>query len=211
MAYLILVRHGESEWNALGKFAGITDIALTDAGMKEASIAAENLKDIPLHSAHVSKLKRAKQTLSQIQEALTLSQLPISEHEALNERDYGDVTGLDKKEVRERLGDEEYHKFKRSWDQPIPGGESLKDVHDRVVHYYENHILEDLKAGKNILVVSHHNTLRALMKYLEKLSPDQVEKLELGTAEVRMYEIDTNGEVIGSEVRGGNQAYARQA
>ena len=211
MAYLILVRHGESKWNALGKFAGLTDIELTAAGKREAAKAAKHVKDIPLHAVHVSKLKRAKQTVHEIKDALHLSNLPTEESEALNERDYGDATGKSKEEVRKSVGEKAYHKFKRSWSNRVPGGESLKDVHERVVDYYEDRILEDIKGGKNILVASHHNTLRALMKHLEGLTPAQVEDLEMGTGEVRMYEIDDQGKVISSEIRGGNKAYGNQA
>src|SRR6476619_2408667 len=151
MSYLILVRHGKSEWNALGLWTGWTDVELTQEGRKEAQKAAQALQDIEIHSSHTSKLKRAQQTLDEIKTALNLAHIPTSEHEALNERHYGIYTGKNKWQVKEQVGEEEFTKIRRGWDHPIPEGESLKQVYDRLLPYYEEQILKDLKEGKNVI------------------------------------------------------------
>ena len=201
MAYLVLVRHGQSEWNALGLWTGQRDVELTDQGREEARRAVEHLKDIPLHKAHTSKLTRAKQTLEEIKQALGHADLETVEHEALNERDYGDYTAKNKWEIAEQLGEEEFTKLRRNWDHPVPGGETLKDVHTRVLPYYEQEILKDLKEGKNVIVAAHGNSLRALMKHLESHPEDKVHELEIGTGEVLVYEISEDGTVVGKEIR----------
>jgi len=201
MAYLVLVRHGQSEWNALGLWTGHRDIALTDQGKQEARKAAEHLRDLTLHKAYTSRLKRAQQTLHEIKEALKHTQLETVEHEALNERDYGDYTAKNKWEIAEALGEEEFTKLRRNWDHPVPGGETLKAVHGRVLPYYEAHVLADLQAGKNVIVAAHGNSLRALMKHLESVADDEVHRLEIGTGEVHVYEIGEDGKAIGKEIR----------
>jgi len=201
MAYLVLVRHGQSEWNALGLWTGQRDVELTEQGRKEARQAVEHLKDITLHKAHTSKLTRAKQTLEEIKSALGHTELETIEHEALNERDYGEFTAKNKWEIAEQLGEEEFTKLRRNWDHPVPGGETLKDVHGRVLPYYEQQILKDLREGKNVIVAAHGNSLRALMKHLEDYAEDKVHELEIGTGEVLVYEISENGEVISKEIR----------
>lgn len=201
MAYLVVVRHGQSEWNALGLWTGQRDAELTDQGRKEARQAAQYLKDITLHKAHTSGLKRAQQTLEEIKQALNHTDLETTAHEDLNERDYGDYTAKNKWEIAEQLGEEEFTKLRRNWDHPVPGGETLKDVHARVLPYYEQHILEDLKAGKNIIVAAHGNSLRALMKHLEAYADEEVHKLEIGTGQVLVYEIGENGQVISKSIR----------
>jgi len=201
MAYLVLVRHGQSKWNALGLWTGHRDIELTDQGREEARRAVEHLKDIPLHKAHTSKLIRAKQTLEKIKQALGQTELETVEHEALNERDYGDYTAKNKWEIADQLGEEEFTKLRRNWDHPVPGGETLKDVHARVLPYYEHEILKDLKEGKNVIVAAHGNSLRALMKHLDNQPEDKVHELEIGTGEVLVYEISQDGTVLGKEIR----------
>lgn len=201
MAYLVLVRHGQSEWNALGLWTGQEDVPLTEQGKQEARHAVEYLRDIPLHKAHTSKLTRAKQTLQEIKEAMNHHELETIEHKALNERHYGDYTAKNKWEVAEQLGEEEFSKLRRNWEHPVPGGETLKDVHARVLPYYEQHILSDLKAGKNVIVAAHGNSLRALMKHLEDYADNKVHELEIGTGEVLVYEISEDGRVLGKEIR----------
>ncbi len=201
MAYLVLVRHGQSKWNALGLWTGQRDIELTDQGREEARRAIEHLKDIPLHKAHTSKLIRAKQTLEEIKQALNQVELETVEHEALNERDYGDYTAKNKWEIADQLGEEEFTKLRRNWDHPVPGGETLKDVHARVLPYYEQEILKDLKEGKNVIVAAHGNSLRALMKHLDSQPEDKVHELDIGTGEVLVYEISEDGTVLGKEIR----------
>lgn len=204
MAYLVLVRHGKSEWNALGLWTGHTDVDLNDEGIKEARLAAKYLNDIPLHLAHTSKLKRAKQTLEEIKSALKLSHLPTFENEALNERHYGIHTGKNKWEVKKEIGEEEFNKLRRNWDYPVLEGETLKDVHARVVPYFEKKILRDLKKGKNIIVAAHGNSLRALVKHLEKIADEDIADVEIGTGELHIYEVDNKGKVLSKEIRATN-------
>lgn len=199
MAYLILVRHGQSEWNALGKWTGWEDVSLTDQGRAEAREAAKVLEGMDLHKGYHSKQVRTKQTLEEILSALG-KEIETIEHEALNERHYGDLTGLNKWEVKERIGEEEFNSIRRSWNHPVPNGETLKDVHDRAVPFYEEHILADLKAGKNVIIAGHGNTLRALMKHLEKVDDGKVHTLEIGTGEVHMFTVNESGGVESKEI-----------
>lgn len=201
MAYLVLVRHGQSEWNALGLWTGQEDVALTEQGKAEARKAADSLRDIELHKAHTSTLSRTKQTLQEIKDALQHTELETVSHEALLERHYGDYQAKNKWEIKEQIGEEEFMKLRRDWDHPVPNGETLKDVHTRVLPYYEQHIEQDLKAGRNVIVAAHGNTLRALMKHLEEVDDDKVHELEIGTGEVHVYEISDDGKVISKQIR----------
>ena len=201
MAYLVFVRHGQSEWNALGLWTGQRDVPLTEAGRAEARKAAEHLQDITLHKAYTSKLSRAQQTLDEIKQALGHADLETEEHEALNERHYGDYTAKNKWEIKDQIGEEAFTKLRRTWDHPVPNGETLKDVHARALPYYEERILQDLKAGKNVIVAAHGNTLRALMKHLENVADDNVHELEIGTGEVIVYEVDADGTVTDKQLR----------
>ncbi|HKX23794.1 MAG TPA: 2,3-diphosphoglycerate-dependent phosphoglycerate mutase [Candidatus Saccharimonadales bacterium] len=201
MAYLVLVRHGQSEWNLLGQWTGVTDVSLTDEGREEARRAAKMLEDIDLHRAYTSKLERAKHTLDEIVSHLQRHDLERTEHEELNERDYGELTGKNKWQVKEEYGDEKFNAWRRSWDHPVPGGETLKDVSQRVLPFYEQRILEDLKSGKNVIVAAHGNSLRALMKHLEDVADDEAHSVEIMTGEVLVYEIDDNGTLVKKEIR----------
>lgn len=201
MAYLVLVRHGQSEWNAKGLWTGLTDIGLSEEGKKEAKRAADALKGFYFDIAFTSVLKRAHETLDIILDQLNCSTIPKHQDSALNERDYGEYTGKNKWEIKEKLGEEEFIKLRRSWNYPIAHGESLKQVYERVIPYYESHILPSLKDGKNILISAHGNSLRALIKYLDNIKDDDISKLEMGTGELYIFQIDTNGKVISKEVR----------
>ncbi|MDF2461069.1 MAG: 2,3-bisphosphoglycerate-dependent phosphoglycerate mutase (phosphoglyceromutase) (pgam) [Candidatus Saccharibacteria bacterium] len=202
MAYLVLVRHGQSAWNELGQWTGLTDVELTEKGRQEARAAAKALEDITFHSAHTSRLKRAQDTLSEILDELGQTELEAKKAAAINERDYGKLTGKNKWQVKEELGEEEFTKIRRSWDHPVPGGETLKDVHDRAVPYYKEHILADLRAGKNVIVSAHGNSLRALVKHIENVAPEEIPGLEIGTGEVYLYEIEPeNGRIVAKEIR----------
>jgi 2,3-bisphosphoglycerate-dependent phosphoglycerate mutase len=201
MAYLVLVRHGQSEWNALGLWTGQEDVALTEQGKQEARKAAEHLRDIELHKAYSSTLSRAQQTLREIKEALQHTELETTHHEALNERHYGDYQAKNKWEIKDQIGEEEFTKLRRTWDHPVPHGETLKDVHARVLPYYEERILQDLKDGKNVIVAAHGNSLRALMKHLDDIADDKVHELEIGTGEVVVYEINEDGSVKAKHIR----------
>jgi 2,3-bisphosphoglycerate-dependent phosphoglycerate mutase len=204
MAYLILVRHGKSAWNALGLWTGWEDVELSEEGRQDAQKMAKLLQDIDLHKGYTSKLKRAKETLEIIKQDLGKQTIPTVEHEALNERHYGVYTGKNKWQVKEEVGEETFQKIRRSWDHPIPEGERTVDVYDRVIPYYEQQILQDLKEGHNVIVAAHGNSLRALTKYLKGLSVEDIMKLEIGIGEVHLYQIDDNGQVVSSEIRGEN-------
>lgn len=200
MAYLVLVRHGQSEWNALGLWTGQEDVSLTDQGKAEARAAAEHLREITLHKAYTSNLSRTQQTLHEIKEALEHTELETINHEALNERHYGDYQAKNKWEIKDSIGEEDFMKLRRNWDHPVPNGETLKDVHARVLPYYEETILQDLKEGKNIIVAAHGNSLRALMKHLEEIDDENVHELEIGTGEVVMYEINEDGNTVAKSI-----------
>ncbi len=207
MAYLALVRHGESEWNAKGLWTGWTDIPLSAKGHEEARIAGEALKDIQFDLAYTSVLKRAKETLVDIQKITGQMDLPTTEDKALNERNYGDLTGKNKWEVKEKVGEEEFQKLRRSWDSPPPNGESLKMVYERVLPYYESEILPKLKEGKNIIIAAHGNSLRALIKYLDNISDEEISNLEMATGGIYIYQVDTEGKAISKEIRGGTDVH----
>ena len=203
MAYLILVRHGTSVWNALGLWQGWTDIPLAQKGKEDALRAAESLRGIRIDRAYTSVLKRAKETWEIMKDALGIAP-PTVEHQALNERHYGIYQGKNKWQVKEDVGEEEFQRIRRSWDHPIPEGETLEDVYKRIVPYYQEHILPDLVAGKNVVLTAHGNSLRALVKYLEDLSIAEVLKLEFGIGEAYVYEVDEKGKVAGKEIRAAN-------
>jgi 2,3-bisphosphoglycerate-dependent phosphoglycerate mutase len=203
MAKLILVRHAKSEWNKLGLWTGLQDISLSDEGRVAALETARQLADIDIHAAYSSKLNRARETLSIILEALDQDMMPVA-HEALNERDYGEFTGKNKWEVKEKIGEEEFQKLRRSWDYPVPAGESLKDVYHRVSKYYDEEISPGLILDKNTIIVAHGNSLRALMKHLEEISDEDISGVEIGVGEAHVYTLDKNGSVLAKEVRAEN-------
>jgi 2,3-bisphosphoglycerate-dependent phosphoglycerate mutase len=206
MAYLVLVRHGQSEWNALGKWTGWQDIPLTEQGKAEAREAAKVIEGVELHKAYTSKLVRAQQTLEEIKTHLQKAELETVAHEALNERHYGDYTGLNKWDAEREMGPEVFHGIRRGWDYPIPNGETLKEVHSRAIPYFEEHILKDLQCGKNVIIAAHGNSLRALVKHLESIADDDISKLEIGTGEVYIYTVDESGEVTDKIIlNGGNK------
>lgn len=200
MAYLILVRHGKSEWNAKGLWTGWTDIPLNDDGREEAHTAATEISDLPLDIAFTSDLSRAQETLDIILHDLRKT-ISITKAQELKERNYGNLTGKNKWEIEKETGEEQFQKLRRGWDVPIQNGETLKNVFARVIPYYEAHILPLLREGKNIIISAHGNSLRALVKYLDKLSDDDVTKLEIATGEVYVYTINEHGEVIRKEIR----------
>src|SRR5579871_3338736 len=202
MAYLVLVRHGESIWNAKGLWTGWTDIPLSEKGMEEAQKAAEEIKDISLHVAFTSKLKRAQQTLTIIKQVLQCEAIPTYINEALNERDYGDLTGKNKWKIKEEFGEEQFNKWRRGFDDQPPHGESLHDVYNRVVPYYQTRILTELEASKNVIIAAHGNSLRALIKYIERIPDDDIAFLEIATGEVYIYDINQDGMIVSKQIRG---------
>ena len=192
---LVLVRHGESEWNRRNLFTGWCNPDLTEKGLIEALVAARMLRTegIIFDVAYTSKLKRAQRTLDIILSELCQTRLPIYFEEALNERHYGDLCGLNKDEARDRWGEEQVRVWRRSYDIPPPGGESLKDTEDRVMPYYRNHIWPDLKSGKTVLVVAHGNSLRALIMNLENLTGEEILSRELATGAPIVYRLGQDG------------------
>jgi 2,3-bisphosphoglycerate-dependent phosphoglycerate mutase len=195
MSLLVLLRHGQSAWNLENRFTGWVDVDLTPQGEAEARAAGEKLRGLPLQQAFASGLKRAQRTLNIALETAGLTGLPITCHDALNERMYGDLQGLDKAETAAKYGEEQVKLWRRSWDVPPPNGESLKDTADRVLPYYTQHILPLLKAGQNVLVAAHGNSLRALIMHLEGLTPEQILEFEIPTGKPRRYDLDADARV----------------
>lgn len=188
MAYLILVRHGITDWNAEGKWHGLTDIPLNEVGKNQAKSAAKLLKHLKIDVGYTSALSRTQQTYQEICDELSLS-CPMISHLALNERDYGIYTGKNKWKMQKKLGEEQFFQLRRGWDYPVPGGESLKDVYNRVVPFYQEKIAGELKQGKNVLVVSSGNALRSLIKYVENVSDEEIVNRELNYGEVYIIEL----------------------
>lgn len=194
---LVLVRHGESEWNKKNIFTGVRNPDLTDKGVIEAVWAGRVLKSegLSFDVAFTSKLKRARHTLDIILGEIGGDAPPIIEDAAINERDYGELSGLNKEEARDRWGEEQVLTWRRSFDTPPPGGESLKDTAERVLPFYRDNIWPEVAAGKNVLVVAHGNSLRALIMSLEKLSGEEIIDRELATAAPQVYRLTDVGEV----------------
>lgn len=201
MSKLVLVRHGISEYNKKGLWAGWDNPPLLPEGEKEAKKAGTELKDIRFDYGYTSVLKRAIDTLEIIKKTLGQPDLPTFQAKEINERNYGDFTAKNKWQVKEQLGEEEFKKLRRSWDYPIPNGESLKQVYEREIPYFEKEIIPKLKQGKNIVISSSGNSLRALVKYLENIPNDQIARLEIATGEVYVYDIDNQGKVTAKQIR----------
>lgn len=190
---LAISRHAESEWNLLGKWTGLTDVNLTEKGKKEAEQIGELLKDFQFDVVFTSEQKRTHQTLHGILKGSGHPEVPHKIHGAVNERDYGHLTGKNKWEVQEEIGEEAFRGIRRGWDYPVPGGETLKDVHGRVVPFFDNEILPLLQAGKNVLLVAHGNSIRALMKHLEAIHEDQIAEVEMPFGHVLLYSVHPDG------------------
>ncbi|MEP0234744.1 MAG: 2,3-bisphosphoglycerate-dependent phosphoglycerate mutase [Parasphingorhabdus sp.] len=198
---LVLVRHGQSEWNLKNLFTGWKDPDLTEQGVAEAKNAGVQLHDMKLQFdiAYTSVLQRAQKTLTLILEELGQQGLETIKDQALNERDYGDITGMNKDEARQQFGEEQVHIWRRSFDIPPPGGESLKMTAERVLPYYRTEILPQVLSGKRTIVAAHGNSLRSLIMELEGLSPEEILKRELGTGAPVIYRLDEDGKVISVE------------
>ena len=194
---LVLVRHGESEWNKLNLFTGWKDPDLSDKGIAEAVQAGRMLKSegFKFDVAFTSVLTRAQHTLTIILAELGQTGLVTHEDQALNERDYGDLSGLNKDEARKRWGESQVHIWRRSYDIAPPGGESLKDTAARVLPYYHAEIWPEVRAGRNVLVVAHGNSLRALIMHLERLTGEEIVARELGTGIPIIYTFGADGAI----------------
>lgn len=202
MSKIVFVRHGESLWNKKGLWTGWTDIPLSKKGEKEARLAGKKIKGITFHLSFTSDLIRAWQTLEIIKKELQIEDIPSAKHQALKERHYGEFTGKRKWDIQKNVGDKRFKKIRRGWDDPIRNGETLKDVYNRVVPYYQQSILPHLTNGKNVLIVAHGNSIRALIKHMEGISDEDISDVEFKTGEVVIYKVDKIGKVITKENRG---------
>jgi 2,3-bisphosphoglycerate-dependent phosphoglycerate mutase len=194
---LVLVRHGQSDWNLKNLFTGWRDVDLTEKGVAEAREAGRKLKKqgITFDVAFTSVLKRAQRTLDLMLTELDQTTIPIFKDQALNERDYGDLVGLNKDDARKKWGEEQVHIWRRSYDVAPPGGESLKDTLARALPYYVTDILPRVLRGERVLVAAHGNSLRALVMVLDKHTPDSITKLNLDTGVPMIYRLNADSTV----------------
>lgn len=196
MSKLVLVRHGQSQWNLENRFTGWVDVDLSPKGEEEARQAGEQLKGIIFQKAYTSALKRAQRTLDIILTVINQKNIPIEKDQALNERHYGDLQGLNKAETAKKFGDEQVHIWRRSYDVAPPNGESLKDTAARTLPYFRNKIVPDVKLGNNILVAAHGNSLRSIVMELDHLTKEQVLNLNLDTGVPVIYDCDAKGNFV---------------
>lgn len=199
MPRLVLVRHGQSLWNLENRFTGWVDVPLTAQGREEAAAAGRALRATSFDVAYTSALRRAQDTLEIILKTIPL-EIPVIRDKALNERDYGDLCGLNKAELARQYGDEQVHIWRRSYDVAPPGGESLKDTRARTLPFFERCIMGDIRQGKNVLVAAHGNSNRAIVMALDNLTPEHVLSLNLDTGVPLVYELDEGGAVTSKTV-----------
>ncbi len=201
MSKLVIVRHGQSEWNLENKFTGWVDVDLTEKGVQEGKSAGELLakEGYKFEEAFSSVLKRANRTLGFILEGIDQVDIKITKDEKLNERHYGDLQGLNKADTAKKFGDAQVKIWRRSFDTPPPNGESLKDTADRTIPYYEENIEPLLKAGKDILIVAHGNSLRSIMMHVEKMSKEEILETSIATGTPRLYEFDADMKLTTAE------------
>lgn len=196
---MILVRHGQSLWNLENRFTGWVDVPLTELGVSEARRAGELLKGYEVQVAYTSGLRRAQDTLANVMEAAGFD-CPVIRDAALNERDYGDLAGLNKDDMRKKYGEEQVHIWRRSYDVAPPNGESLKDTRARTVPFFERAILGDIRQGKNVLVVAHGNSNRSIVMAVEDMTPEQILATELKTGVPLVYELTDEGKMVSKSV-----------
>lgn len=197
---LFLVRHQETDWNQLGLWQGMHDRHLTEHGFEMSERLGEFFKNVQIDQSFTSAQVRTMETLSSILESCNKTNVPTIHADELNERDYGIYTGKNKWEVKKEVGEEIFQKIRRSFDYPIPEGESLQTVYSRVVPFYQNSILPLLNEGKNVLVVAHGNSLRALLKYIENLNNDEIAKLEFDFGTILIYDTNQKGLATDKEI-----------
>ena len=198
---LLVARHHESEWNKLGEWTGSRDVHLTPHGIHMSYEMGLQIKDFHIDQAICSMQCRSKETLDQMLDAMGQTGVPLMRSAAINERDYGDFTGKNKLAMKALMGEAEYNRMHREYSYPIPHGESLKMVYERVVPYYLDVIVPILRTGENVLVVSHGNTIRALMKYIESISDEQIKDIEMLFGSVLIYHVDDEGKLIDKNER----------
>ena len=193
LSYLVLIRHGQSEWNKKNLFTGWKNPPLTEKGIEEAELAGIRIKNLNIDFSHyfTSALIRAQETGEIILNQLEKEKITKTRSQNLNERDYGDLSGLNKDEAKKEWGEDQVHIWRRSFDIPPPGGESLKDTADRVLPYFEEEIKPLLEQGNNILICAHGNSLRSLLMSLEEISPSDIVKVEIGTGEPILFSYST--------------------
>ncbi len=196
MARLVLLRHGESQWNLENRFTGWVDVPLSPRGIEEAKQAGAKLRTFTFDRAFTSVLARANETLRLALAEIGQSDIPVEKDQALNERMYGELQGLNKAETVKQYGEEQVKLWRRSYDVRPPGGESLKDTAERVLPYYEKAIKPYVLKGQTILIAAHGNSLRALVMELEHLSREQVLELNIPTGAPLLYEFDNKGNVL---------------
>lgn len=200
MGKLVLIRHGESIWNAQGIWTGRTDIDLTQKGFDEAKKAGEGIEHLSFAIAYTAPLVRTRHTLDEIKKVLKDKTFPDFIAPELTERDYGDLTGKNKWQVEKEFGEKQFLAWRRGWDTPPPHGESLQDVYNRVSPFFETQVLPRLKEGENVLIVSSGNELRALIKHIEHISDEDIVTTEIKTGEVYEYTFDKNGEMTDKKI-----------
>lgn len=210
MSYLILIRHGESQWNLENRFTGWVDVELSPKGIKEAEAAGIKLKDYKIDKAYTSILKRAMNTYEIAMKSAGKTGIPVTRAKELNERHYGALQGLNKAETAKKYSDEQVHIWRRSYDVPPPTdktemnpegiSESLKDTAARALPYFNQNVLKDLKDGKNVIIAAHGNSLRAIVMEIEKLTKEQVLELNIPTATPLVYEFDSNLKIVSKKV-----------
>ena len=196
MKHVVLIRHGESQWNLENRFTGWVDVPLSPKGEQEAREAGEKLRAFRFDHAFTSVLTRAIKTLEIVLDVIGQSGLPVEQHQALNERMYGELQGLNKTETAEKYGEAQVKLWRRSYDVRPPGGESLQDTAERVLPYYREHIWPRLAKGETLLVVAHGNSLRALVMHLDRLSREDVLELNIPTGAPLLYELDDQGHAV---------------
>lgn len=200
---LYIVRHTESIWNASGQWTGARDVHLSEKGYHEAALLGLELKRMNIHidEAVCSEQVRSLETLEGMLAAAHQIDVPIQRSAAINERDYGEYTGKNKWEMRDLLGEETWNRVRRGWNEPIPGGETLKDVYERTVPYFKETIIPKLQDGKNILLVAHGNSIRALVKYIESVSDEDIAKVEMLFGAILNYRVDQHGKATKKEIQ----------
>jgi 2,3-bisphosphoglycerate-dependent phosphoglycerate mutase len=198
---LIIVRHHESEWNHQGLWTGTTDVHLTHYGFWKSEEMGLLIKDMPIDYVFASAQVRTHETLVAMLEARGLHSVSGESTPALNERDYGDYTGKNKWDVEQEIGEEAFERMRRDWDYPVPHGETLKMVYERVVPFYTATVVPLLRESKNVLIVSHGNALRALMVYLESVPPERAREVQMLFGAVVLYKVSDDGRMASKEVR----------
>lgn len=196
MATMVLLRHGESQWNLENRFTGWVDVPLSPKGQEEAREAGRKLTGYRFDRAYTSVLTRAIDTLRIVLEVIGQTDIPIEKNQALNERMYGDLQGLNKADTIQKYGEQQVKLWRRSYDVPPPGGESLKDTAARVLPYYDEQIRPHLLKDETVIVSAHGNSLRALVMHLDRLTPEQVLELNIPTGVPLVYELDGRGRVL---------------